>query len=139
MSEVKKSVEHMSTGRPEAGAHYAALYNEAQFELAALREELATLHDQHAEQSCIFCNDSGQLLTEVKSLRKRLTASEQRNAELEAQVDHKNKGIEFRDVLINAVSMSSKELLMAWVPSDWEAKRACLLSNAQPTEAGASE
>ena len=42
MSEVKKPVEHMSTGRPEAGAHYAALYNEAQFELAALREELAT-------------------------------------------------------------------------------------------------
>jgi hypothetical protein len=125
MSEVKKSVEHMSTGRPEAGAHYAALYNEAQFELAALREELALI-DSYWRPS-------------LDRATSELTATEQRNAELEAQVDHKNKGIEFRDVLINAVRMSSKELLMAWVPSDWEAKRACLLSNAQPTESGASE
>lgn len=35
MSEV-----NMATGRPEAGAYYAGLYNEAQHQLAALREEL---------------------------------------------------------------------------------------------------
>ena len=54
-----------------------------QSQLAALREELATLHDQHAEQSCVFCNNSGELLTEVKSLKQRLADAERRNAELE--------------------------------------------------------
>lgn len=41
MSGVNKPTKHMATGRPEAGAHYANLYNEAQFELAELREELS--------------------------------------------------------------------------------------------------
>lgn len=43
------------------------------------------------------------------------------------------------DALINAVRMSSTELLGAWVPSDWEAKHRLLLSNANPTESGASD
>lgn len=46
MSEVDKPVVHMSTGRPEAGSHYANLYNEAQSQLAALREELASANEK---------------------------------------------------------------------------------------------
>ncbi|MCP2076382.1 UNVERIFIED_ORG: hypothetical protein J2Y77_005818 [Pseudomonas lini] len=57
-------------------------------------------------------------------------AAERRAEELEAQLQHKDKGIEFRDALIGAVRMSSKELLAAWVPSDWEAKRSALFTTA---------
>jgi hypothetical protein len=32
-----KTLEHMSTGRPEAGNYYAGLYNEAQFEIVELQ------------------------------------------------------------------------------------------------------
>jgi hypothetical protein len=96
-------------------------YCAAQTELAALREELAHFKDgsQH--------------------LLKSLAAAEQRNAFLEAQVAAKDTGIDFRDALINEVEMSEDTALMAWVPSDWEAKRRTLLSNAKPTESGASE
>lgn len=41
-------------------------------EVERLRAELETLRQQHAEQSCVFCNDSGELLTEVKTLRAKL-------------------------------------------------------------------
>lgn len=57
-------------------------------ELAALREELGTLRDQHAEQSCVFCNDSGELLSKVKSLTSSLTTAEQRNAKYESMLRH---------------------------------------------------
>ena len=45
---------------------------ELQATIERLRAELETLRQQHAEQSCVFCNDSGELLTEVKALRANL-------------------------------------------------------------------
>jgi hypothetical protein len=84
-------------------------------QLAALREELANRTDRVAE-----------LAQQRNDLQQRLADAERRNGLLESQVLHKDAGIEFRDALINAVRMSSKELLMAWVPSDWESKRAAI-------------
>jgi multidrug resistance efflux pump len=46
-------------------------------EVERLRAELETLRHQHAEQSCVFCNDSGELLTEVKTLRAQLADAAQ--------------------------------------------------------------
>lgn len=79
-----------------AGEHDAAL--DAQRLCADTAEaELEVLRQQHAEQSCIFCNNSGELLSAVKTERsrgdaavgdaneaeRRLAAAEQRIAELE--------------------------------------------------------
>jgi hypothetical protein len=52
MSEVDKPVVHMSTGRPEAGRHYAQLYDAAQSQLAALREELAKFDEGMRALAC---------------------------------------------------------------------------------------
>lgn len=106
----------------------------AQSELAALREELAERKRKHL-RSCQIAIGKSQL---AKELQAKLTAAEQRNAFLEAQVSAKDIGIDFHDAMISAVSMSEDTALMAWVPSDWEAKRRTLLSNAKPTESGAS-
>ena len=91
----------------------------AQSELSALREELAELRQQHAEQSCVFCNNSGELLTKVKTLQSNLTAAEQRNAEHESMLRHFASCADVRQVGTLAVSYVAA------------------LTN--PTEAGASE
>jgi len=83
-------------------------------EVAALREELAGMKETLALFESEFSKQSDSL-----------TAAEQRNASLK--------------VMLEAVRMSSKELLMAWVPTDWETRRALLLASDEPTESGASE
>lgn len=50
-----------------------------------LRAELETLRQQHAEQSCIFCNNSGELLSQVKSLRAQLADAAQSLETISAQ------------------------------------------------------
>lgn len=108
-------------GQDEVDALQAWAF-EAHDELAALREELATLHDQHAEQSCVFCNNSGELLTEVKSLQQRLAAAEQRNSEL---IDL------LRDI---EATMDAQEDSVS-LGYDAECRMAAVL---RPTESGAS-
>lgn len=96
MSEVKQPVEHMSTGRPEAGAYYAELYNTAQFELSVLREELAKVNREkndvayRANETAERLNSmtiskatmQNKLKQKLISTQQRLTAAEQRNVEL---------------------------------------------------------
>lgn len=133
---------------------YASNYDTAISQLAALREELGQCKGEYDRSANRVSELQDQLACANKSANtylaawekcaefrdaseQRLADAERRNELLESQVLHKDAGIEFRDVLINAVRMSSKELLMAWVPSDWEAKRASLFSAAlnKPEEA----
>lgn len=92
--------------------------NDAERELAALREELAELRQQHAEQSCVFCNNSGELLTKVKALQSSLTAAEQRNDDLIDVLKMFAENSDDRDV----VEISRHQISLS-----------------QPTESGASE
>jgi len=95
MSEV-----NMATGRPEAGAHYAGLYNEAQHELAALREELARVKaacSKEFESVQTLDNENTVLKADLAAFREelekealrtndyclKLTAAEQRLADAE--------------------------------------------------------
>lgn len=120
---MNKPVEHMATGRPEAGSYYANLYNAAQSELASLREELARLKEITNFKdavACVFdmlkyaaCNTSNkqwddqledlaedviEFAPEYKKqwkdigvLSASLVAAEQRNAELQKQLDSIDK------------------------------------------------
>ncbi len=86
----------VNTGRPEAGQHYASLYNEAQLELAALREDLASVRSmacmlehrewaEHAGKGPIaekLESAITEMHNELSSAQQSLTAAEQRNAEL---------------------------------------------------------
>lgn len=102
----------MNTGRPEAGAHYAALYNTAQSELAALREELATSN----KVGTAIGETLGRVTAERDDLHKRLTAAEQRN-------------VAFEELMLLAFNSGE---MTGW----WCDRYATLL---KPTESGASE
>jgi hypothetical protein len=102
----------MNTGRPEAGAHYAGLYNKAQYELAALREELAA------------CKRSNEIIRNQRPSEifdQRLTAAEQRNADL----------VE----LLRRSSPGDGQDFKQW----WNERATLLLAALKPTESGASE
>lgn len=126
MNEVNRRVCHACAGFKRDA--FCNICDPDQSELAALREELVTTQRGKANADVALSATAFNLEKVDKALlamQERLTAAEQRNAALEA--------------MLNAVRMSSKELLMAWVPSDWEAKRAFMLSSIKPTESGASE
>ena len=104
-------------------------YDAAQVELIALREDLAELRQQHAEQSCVFCNNSGELLTRVKTLQSSLTASAQRNSTLIASI------VALPDEFKGLSGCENTAGVYACIDyiSDWVAELA------KPTESGASE
>ncbi|WP_448693523.1 hypothetical protein [Pseudomonas rhizophila] len=48
-------------------------FNNQQSETTRLQAEVERLRDLHAKQTCVFCNDSGELLTKVSALQAELT------------------------------------------------------------------
>lgn len=122
---------------------------------AALREELETLRSQHTEQSCIFCNNSGELLTEVKSLREERSRTTETLIQYEqgfwGRMASKNRkeaddlqqrltAAEWR----NADTIAKLELAASMMDDDERGNRfaeVCRLAikSLKPTESGASD
>ena len=70
----------------------------------------------------------GELSDQVEDLSAQLANTEQSRRSFFDLSQDLEKRLAERDALLRAVRMNSKELLAAWVPSDWEAKRQIVLS-----------
>lgn len=56
-----------------AGRKVSQLLSDRTAERDGLADELSNLRDLHSEQTCVFCNDSGELRTKVTALQSELT------------------------------------------------------------------
>jgi hypothetical protein len=73
-----KDSEHMSTGRPEAGAYYAGLYNEAEHKLAELQAQLDSQRKTFSEAQAIEHKKWSDHCDELQATIARLTAENER-------------------------------------------------------------